>query len=75
MGPAARGAVTVGRLKLPDATDDAGTDLRDREQLKWCEQLQDVNRLIKQFGEMQKLMRQMGGSGGKRALMSLGRRR
>ena len=28
--------------------------------------LQDVNRLIKQFGEMQKLMRQMTGGGGKR---------
>jgi signal recognition particle subunit SRP54 len=39
-------------------------------------QLQDVNRLIKQFGEMQRLMRQMSGSGGRRALMQqLGRRR
>jgi signal recognition particle subunit SRP54 len=38
--------------------------------------LQDVNRLIKQFGEMQKLMRQMSGGGGRRALMAqLGRRR
>jgi len=36
--------------------------------------LQDVNRLIKQFGEMQKLMRQMSGSGGRRALMQMGRR-
>jgi signal recognition particle subunit SRP54 len=36
--------------------------------------IQDVNRLIKQFGEMQKLLRQMGG-GGRRALMSLAGRR
>ena len=36
--------------------------------------LQDVNRLIKQFGEMQKMMRQMSGAGGRRALMQLGRR-
>ncbi|MEX2547309.1 MAG: signal recognition particle protein [Chloroflexota bacterium] len=37
--------------------------------------LQDVNRLIKQFGEMQRLMRQMSGSGGRRAVMQqLGRR-
>ena len=37
--------------------------------------LQDVNRLIKQFGEMQKVMRQLGGGGGRRALMQqLGRR-
>jgi len=36
--------------------------------------LQDVNRLIKQFGEMQKMMRQLGGAGGRRALMQLGRR-
>jgi signal recognition particle subunit SRP54 len=36
--------------------------------------LQDVNRLIKQFAEMRKMMRQMGG-GGRRALMALGRRR
>jgi len=28
--------------------------------------LQDVNRLVKQFGEMQKLMRQLSGGGGKR---------
>ena len=28
--------------------------------------LQDVNRVIKQFGEMQKLMKQFGGGGGKR---------
>jgi signal recognition particle subunit SRP54 len=28
--------------------------------------LQDVNRLIKQFGEMQKLMKQFAGGGGKR---------
>ena len=37
--------------------------------------IQDVNRLIKQFGEMQKMLRQMGGAGGRRALMSLGGRR
>ena len=38
--------------------------------------LQDVNRLIKQFAEMQKLMRQMSGSGGRRALLQqLGGRR
>jgi signal recognition particle subunit SRP54 len=37
--------------------------------------LQDVNRLIKQFGEMQKVMRQLGGGGGRRALLQqLGRR-
>jgi signal recognition particle subunit SRP54 len=36
--------------------------------------LQDVNRLIKQFGEMKKMMRQLGGAGGRRALMQLGRR-
>ena len=29
-------------------------------------QLQDVNRLIKQFGEMQKMMKQLTGGGGKR---------
>jgi signal recognition particle subunit SRP54 len=38
-------------------------------------QLQDVNRLLKQFAEMQKMMRQLGGSGGRRALMQqIGRR-
>jgi signal recognition particle subunit SRP54 len=38
-------------------------------------QLQDVNRLLKQFAEMQKMMRQLGGSGGRRAvLQQLGRR-
>jgi len=38
--------------------------------------LPEVNRLVKQFGEMQKLMKQLSGSGGKRAAMSqmLGRR-
>jgi signal recognition particle subunit SRP54 len=37
--------------------------------------LQDVNRLLKQFTEMQKMMRQLSGSGGRRALMQqLGRR-
>jgi signal recognition particle subunit SRP54 len=37
--------------------------------------LQDVNRLIKQFGEMQKVMRQLSGGGGRRALLQqLGRR-
>ena len=37
--------------------------------------LQDVNRLIKQFGEMKKLMRQFGGGGGKRAMLPFGPRR
>jgi signal recognition particle subunit SRP54 len=38
--------------------------------------LTDVNRLIKQFGEMQKLMKQLSGTGGRRALAGglLGRR-
>src|SRR3954454_15929175 len=38
--------------------------------------LPEVNRLIKQFGEMQKLMKQMSGSGGRRGAMGqlLGRR-
>ena len=38
--------------------------------------LPDVNRLVKQFGEMQKLMKQFAGGAGKRAAMSamLGRR-
>ena len=38
--------------------------------------LPEVNRLIKQFGEMQKLMKQLQGSGGRRAAMGqlLGRR-
>jgi signal recognition particle subunit SRP54 len=38
--------------------------------------LPEVNRLIKQFGEMQKLMKQLSGAGGRRAAMSqlLGRR-
>ena len=38
--------------------------------------LTDVNRLIKQFGEMQKLMKQLSGPGGRRAAMGqmLGRR-
>ena len=31
--------------------------------------LPDVNRLVKQFGEMQKLMKQLSGSGGKRAAL------
>jgi signal recognition particle subunit SRP54 len=35
----------------------------------------EVTRLIKQFGEMQKMMRQLGGGGGRRALLQqLGRR-
>jgi signal recognition particle subunit SRP54 len=33
--------------------------------------LQDVNRLIKQFGEMRKLMKQLSGPGGSRRAMSL----
>jgi signal recognition particle subunit SRP54 len=37
--------------------------------------LPEVNRLIKQFGEMQKLMKQLGGGGGRRAAAAmLGRR-
>jgi signal recognition particle subunit SRP54 len=36
--------------------------------------LQDVNRLVKQFGEMRKLMKQFGG-GGKRAMLPFGPRR
>jgi signal recognition particle subunit SRP54 len=38
--------------------------------------LTDVNRLIKQFTEMQKLMKQLSGAGGRRALAGglLGRR-
>jgi signal recognition particle subunit SRP54 len=38
--------------------------------------LPDVNRLVKQFGEMQKLMKQLSGAGGRRAAMGqlLGRR-
>jgi signal recognition particle subunit SRP54 len=38
--------------------------------------LPEVNRLVKQFGEMQKLMKQMSGAGGRRAAMGqmLGRR-
>jgi signal recognition particle subunit SRP54 len=36
--------------------------------------LQDVNRLIKQFAEMKKMMRQFSGAGGKRALLNMGRR-
>jgi signal recognition particle subunit SRP54 len=35
--------------------------------------LQDVNRLIKQFGEMQKMMRQLTSGGGRRSLLGLGR--
>jgi signal recognition particle subunit SRP54 len=38
-------------------------------------QLQDVNRLLKQFAEMQKMMKQLSGAGGRRALMQqIGRR-
>ena len=36
--------------------------------------LPDVNRLLKQFAEMQKLMRQLSGAGGRRALMPFARR-
>ena len=36
--------------------------------------LPDVNRLLKQFAEMQKLMRQLSGPGGRRSLLPLGRR-
>ena len=37
--------------------------------------LQDVNRLLKQFAEMKKLMRQLSGPGGKRSLLPFGPRR
>ncbi|HET7677824.1 MAG TPA: signal recognition particle protein [Candidatus Limnocylindrales bacterium] len=37
--------------------------------------LPEVNRLIKQFGEMQKLMKQLGGSGARKAAMNLLARR
>ena len=37
--------------------------------------LQEVNRLLKQFAEMKKLMRQLGGAGGKRSLLPFGPRR
>ena len=37
--------------------------------------LQDVNRLVKQFGEMRKLMKQLGGAGGKRQMLPFGTRR
>jgi signal recognition particle subunit SRP54 len=33
----------------------------------------DVNRLLKQFGEMQRLMKQLGRGGGRRNLLGLGR--
>ena len=33
--------------------------------------LQDVNRLIKQFAEMQKLMKQLSSSGGRRGLAGM----
>jgi len=36
--------------------------------------LQDVNRLVKQFGEMRKLMKQFGGSAGRRQVLPFGRR-
>ena len=49
-GPVARGVSKVGRLKLTEATDDTGADLRDKDQLRWCEQLQDVSR----FGQSEK---------------------
>jgi len=37
--------------------------------------LQDVNRLLKQFIEMKKLMKQFSGAGGKRAMLPFGTRR
>ena len=37
--------------------------------------LQDVNRLLKQFAEMKKVMRQLGGAAGKRGMLPIGRRR
>ncbi len=36
--------------------------------------LQDVNRLVKQFGEMRKMMKQLGSAGGRRAMLPFGRR-
>jgi signal recognition particle subunit SRP54 len=36
--------------------------------------LQEVNRLLKQFAEMKKLMRQFSGAGAKRSLLPFGRR-
>jgi signal recognition particle subunit SRP54 len=36
--------------------------------------LQDVNRLLKQFAEMKKLMRQLGGAAGRRGMLPFGRR-
>jgi signal recognition particle subunit SRP54 len=37
--------------------------------------LQDVNRLLKQFAEMKKLMRQLGGAAGRRGMLPFGPRR
>ncbi len=37
--------------------------------------LQDVNRVVKQFGEMRKMMKQLSGPGGKRAMLPFGSRR
>lgn len=37
--------------------------------------LQDVNRLLKQFSEMKKVMRQLSGGGGKRGMLPFGPRR
>ncbi len=37
--------------------------------------LQDVNRLVKQFAEMRKMMKQLSGPGGRRAMLPFGTRR
>ena len=34
--------------------------------------VQDVNRLIKQFAEMQKMMKQLSGAGGRRQMLGMG---
>jgi signal recognition particle subunit SRP54 len=36
--------------------------------------LPEVNRLVKQFGEMQKMMRQLSGGGGRKPPFPMGRR-
>ena len=79
-----RGDLTPGRGDHP--VDDAARAARpgdpqrlapaaDRQRAPGTD-LPEVNRLIKQFGEMQKLMKQLSGAGGKRAAMGqlLGRR-
>jgi signal recognition particle subunit SRP54 len=62
MAKQAQQAVDSGELKRVEAIIQSMT----REERNDPAQLQDVNRLIKQFGEMQKLMKQFAGGGGKR---------